>query len=386
MTESKKTNKGQYFSVPISHVKRIVKNMGRADDLYAFIVLCRGAGSRETSSWTERAISEYLNIPYARAKKACARLVEIGIIKPHVSRKGDKSSPQARMPKWEICDRKYQSPADSPTSEAENRLIYLPNQIVDGNKHGEKRLPLASLSDESLPEILNNISFDDARLDALVILILFYDHHDLSSCGGVDPNLCRQAWRFAPDGEGLAEANTVTPIGNSGFSLLEIIRNKNFGEFIISKFLINQFIHVKNKTSQTKRVKLALKNVYDQGLVYEVLQIWDKDPIKKARAELVYPLYLFDASARDSNEPSLARAINKLAFEVHGDSDSLFTHEGKLSIGGYRKTFRYIAPNSNPLHAMSSLRLRYRAHEHDTGVGIDAQKRKVKYWESRIES
>lgn len=74
--------------------------------------------------------------------------------------------------------------------------------------------------------------------------------------------------------------------------------------------------------------------------------------------------------------------MNKLAFLKY-DSAEVFPRGEEFNIGD-GKQFRFIGAVDRSNFLISSLRLRYRPHDHDSGIGMRQQEMMVLHWAELI--
>jgi hypothetical protein len=117
------------------------------------------------------------------------------------------------------------------------------------------------------------------------------------------------------------------------------------------------------------------------GLVYEVLTVWNRDPLKSKTAELQYTLYIFDRHARDA-EPYLQREIHKMAMKLgeidYGDL-GLDDDRGEPSLISSGR-FRFIAIKKTGAYPLGVFRLRFRPKTKDTGTWIEGERQRCLSW------
>lgn len=107
---------------------------------------------------------------------------------------------------------------------------------------------------------------------------------------------------------------------------------------------------------------------------------------KDQHAEPLYTLYVRDAHARDNGEPYLQRTIHPVSERLLGsDMWRLWTDdyptpgliEASAAVGG---GFRFVGIKTRPGHPICIYRLRFRAHDQETGLGMEREKRRVDQW------
>ena len=129
----------------------------------------------------------------------------------------------------------------------------------------------------------------------------------------------------------------------------------------------------------------ALRNLRRLGFLYETVAVWSGDPQKDRGAEPLYTLYIRDKKARE-NDPYLQRV-------VHSTIDKLWEHDGQMLWDDEWTTpglielsrqqgggFRFIASKKASGYPIGIYRLRYRAWDRETGLGMKQEERRVSEW------
>lgn len=397
--ESEKTGTGEFFMVRYSYLREIVLLDGGVEELIAYIILSRGAGSFTTSFWSDNAVKKYGGLRFDRAKSACAWLEKNGFIRLHrkyhetvaqinreklasrEQRVDSAGNPLAAPEKTRMCQKWILAELDETTANVPFDLnlsdeIYLPNQIVNGFKKGPKYYPLGKLYNGVHTSPEDGINTDAARLDALMLLVRLYMHHNIQKWGGVNPRVWRGEWNNETTDE-----HRWTPIPDTNYFLVEIVEGAKIFDEDYDEELLFFVVPMKRKN----HFHLAMRNLRKFGFVYEALQVWDADPLDCSDTKpaiLLYPLHSYNAHARAQNEPFLSDAINALCEMVYDPEDIENGIRGVTHSG----FFRYIEHQDLDACALAALRLRYRAHDHDTGVGFEAQRSLVRDWQEIIDA
>lgn len=136
-----------FFALNLSLVSEIVNKGGSVDHVMAYLVLCRGAGSKSHSSHGAHSIANRTEITQFKSFKILEWLESNGFIK--------KSLPTR------LRESRYELLGD------EQQMIYLSNSLVDGVGNGKSNPPLKRLGD------IRGTHFGRAetRLDALMVLL-----------------------------------------------------------------------------------------------------------------------------------------------------------------------------------------------------------------------
>lgn len=312
----KEEKKGGFFSVPFDLIHNMIADQAtarvgmaiEAEEILAYICLCRGAGKYSSSGWTEHAIATYCEITQSRARRACQFLEDHGYITKNPSYRPvrrereiqlerenddlndieDKKSPTNIRHKYFLSDRSSEN------------FVFLPNCIVDGGSAGKKVYPLATLLKKLPPSLGKGISTRAARMDAVFLLLVLYLFQDLKEYGGVDRRVWSRLWPLAEDGEGLGGAMAMTPIDDTGYSFFEVVSDaERFHATTIEHF----FSYIAADQARKKRLEFALSTLYKLRFTYEVMQVWSVDRYEDIpelelewALELEYPLYIRDFS------------------------------------------------------------------------------------------
>lgn len=361
---------GQFFTVSIAAIKNILTLNGGAVELAAYVVIRRGSGRHTSTRWTENAIRDRLSISYKLAQITCSWLCEHRLIERcnPVSNNGESPSHDTTRHKWRTPKHR------------DDQLVYLPNSLVDGLSRSPNK-PLERLLEKVELDIRSGIFRPAAQVDAIAILLALYGRQDVLMYGGIDPKVWYREW-IPTDRNDLPACHELS---ETGFLLEQIERcNSHFSNDFINETLF----YITDSTKRHRRAMLALKNLRNLGFTYEVLQIWNSNPLEFQHANLLYPLYVFSEGARNSDEPVLHDVINRVAiyqYNAYYDSSLVFDSSGELILNKGH-IFRYITSADNEAFPISSLRLRYRAHDRDTGSGFAAQLQMVEEWKEAIKN
>lgn len=372
----KKAQQGQFFPISMLSIRRLLHEGGGANELGTYIVLARGAGARSSTAWTENAVTKYLGITGSRAEKACQWLVEHGFLRPASTKNNealaetadgsldDEAAKKLRRSrhKWQVLQEGSQ-------------VVRLPNSLVNGIGTERNIRPLQVLFQEIEVDHEHGIDAHVARLDALMLLMELYAKQDLEQYGGIDPGVWHKKWIFVDSDNS----------GNIAETPLCLFEAEEGEEFLSTHFARTAFCYVEGDAERLVRFRHAFANLKKLGFFYEVLQVWSDDPLENADAEVLYPLYLFDRYARENGEPALYREIARIAvmkYQEDGSADEVFDKDGRFLLND-SELFRYVAYERNyAATPLSVLRLRYRAWDRDTGIGLAEQQRLVDDWTS----
>ena len=371
--------KGGFFRVDLRQIDDMTRAGARAENVMAYLVLARGVnGSREhrVSTHGAHSIATKTGMSNPKAKGALDWLknplneaVPTGYIKEYLKPAGASDSvPKKMRPRWVMED-----PVDA-------QDIWLANALTDGIGEGKNNPPLMRIYNDVL--MGHNASIQEARLDALMVLLHLYCHQDLEAYGGINPRAgIYRTWKSAENSDG----ERTTDLDDKGsVALFEIA-----GEFssVFTDFAAEALFYIEDKEERHARFWEAFKNLKKLGFVYEVIQVWDADPHdpKNGRsAEPLYTLYVDDSHARES-DPYLQKEIHVAAITMGAMEGyfefSQYSVESNI-IGSGR--FRYIASKKTRGFPIGIYRLRFRPKTGDTGKGMAAERRRVNEWAEAI--
>jgi hypothetical protein len=391
--------KGGFFKLNLGVIKAMIsiesssgnKSPVSADEIIAYIVLSRGAGRFDSSEWTENAIFKYGSISRKRAAIACTQLVQRNVITlnpnytPVTQRK--KKSTRGQKTKSKLAN-SAKSAADSPHKYrlCHRQLfatdwIYLPNCFVDGVDGDAKIYPLSYFG-EPMGNLEAGISSKTARFDALYLLLALYYYHDLEVHGGLPLDICGRHFMEVGDTHGLGGSLARTDLGDSGFCLQEVILGD---DYLDTAEVESWFDDVSDITLRVRRIRFAYKKLLSAAFIYEVLQVWsDGVESEDGAPELQYPLAIRDPIQREAGEPALARHVNALAFSVY-DRPQVFLR-GEAICFDENAQFRFLGRSGNEYFLAGTMRLRYRPHDHDCGLGMKAQSNAVGAWSQVVDN
>jgi hypothetical protein len=217
-----------------------------------------------------------------------------------------------------------------------------------------------------------------ARLDAVMLLVHLYRRHLLEECGGVDPRSgLYQEWRLAetPTELEFGCREPVMAVDGSNAALYEV---EGKSTTMWTEFAETALAYITDGPERHQRFWCAFRNLDRLGLVYEVLTVWNRNPLTSRNAELQYTLYVLDRHARNT-DPYLQREIHTMAMELgeidYGDlvQDTYDRSAPALPDSG---RFRFIANKKAGAYPLGVFRLRYRPKTRDTGLGFEAERQR----------
>jgi len=376
--------KGEFFTVNLNQIDKMVTAGAGAEEVMAFVVLARGVNrSRHIHLSTHGAnsIAKRTGMSYRRAEAALDWLVEHGFIRKAPIPENANGTPKERLARWLL------------TEETDLNDVYLANALTDGIGRGKNNPPLVRIYDETRSK---SGTLADARLDAMMMLLYMYRHNDMQDCGGIDPRagIYRQ-WVEAENTWG----EKVTDLEGTNAAIYEI---EGDNSWMFAKFAKEALFYIGPDDEVSERLEDAFHNLHRMGFLYEVTQVWSADPNGKdgRRAEPLYTLYVHDRHARES-EPYLQKEIHKAALRMGAmDEYAEFSHLGREMVGIYGDEagnivgvkgqgtgrFRYIANKKTGAFPIGICRLRFRPKTRDTGRGMAAEKQRVDSWINSLRS
>jgi hypothetical protein len=259
-------------------------------------------------------------------------------------------------------------------------MVYFPNAIFDGVGKGihnppiKKIMQLGGTAKDSKEEI---------RLDALMVLINLYFHHHLEDCGGVDPrNGVYRTWGFDEKVSNY-ENGYFDTLGDLNFRGVNS-DSDNTSEYVENNFAISSLPHVQKENECFRRFWQAIEILRQDGYVYEVLQVWDSDPMDNKYAEVLYTLYIFDGHAR-KKEPSLYKAINVAATYLDLVPPCFGEKSGRVN-EDLQGTYIFVEDENRSAVPLSVFRLKYKPNTSDTVRWLEREAAAVEQWKLRIKN
>jgi len=390
--QNKPKVKGEFFAVCVGTIRDIVRQGGTAEQISCFIVLARHTQGRgnwqyRASTAGAKALADKAGVSNRRAKKELTWLNNNAAPgKEAFIQTRDEALTIAEHPIPEYLGKGQNKQTKirwmlSELSEDDNLKAYLSHTLIDGVGLGKDNPPLSRIIEKTpFPKGLGNIK--TARLDSIMVLLQMYQHHDLRDSGGVDPRegLYRE-WKHAelPESLDIAEECDMLP-----FALQEIKRGDNF---VFNTFAKEALFYVEDEEERHRRFWFAFDNLHKLGFFYEVVEIWDCNPLKRDDAELLYPLYIFDSYGR-KNDPFVAKDIHSALIDCSA-LEGMAVREFFDGIDANRyapkehQQCRYVVTNTGG-YPLSVFRLRFRPATRDTGRGKEAEELRAESWKEII--
>jgi len=349
---NEKQKAGGFFSVELNQIDHMVREGAGSSEVITYLVLARGRGAKKSSRWGANSCQNYTAMSYHKADKATQWLLEKGFIQ-NIS--------QNQKPQWIF----KQSDEGVP--------VFLSNALIDGVGAGKENPPMNRLyTDIKMSDYGGR---EEARLDALMLLLHLYRHQSLRDYGGVNPasGLYRE-WSGA---EAFYTGEKATEIKGTNAMLYEI---KGESRFCYERFMAEVLFYAEDKEERKARFWCAVDNLSRLGWLYETTQVWSDNPSKNSRAEPLYTLYVHDKHQRET-DPYLASEVNKVADSAIGDLFSNLWHHNKEKDD---RLYRYIATKKNKAFPIGIYRLKFRPHTKDTGAGMYEEQQRVDEWKRHL--
>lgn len=353
-----------FFAVSVPVLRRIVEAGGDASDLMAYLVLAKhttgwGKWKHMVSTAGAKAVSTRTGLTYRKAQARLKWLHEQGFIQPGESVEG--------MPAHvtgEVAHQRAATKVRWVFGKLGNRRAYLSHSLIDGVGAGKKHPPLMRLWEEVAKGPCT--SFMEARTDALLLLIHCYAEQSIQDFGGIDPEVLRRPWT------GTTSA-TEEVLEDLGWLVMEVEQGQ---ESTTLEFVAKVLSHAA-EDSRRDRFWNAFENLKRLGFMYEVLQVWQGNPLENPRAELFYPLYVRDYHARQS-DPYCQSAIHTFltAAEYIDSCDLPLLVEDAIE----HQTFRLVRAKGESECVIGTYRLRFRPSTEDTGKGMMQEAKRAERW------
>lgn len=404
----KQHNAGQYFCVSLDEIKSIARQHLRnhsvesatSDTFSTYVILCRGAGKDDRTSWTAHSVRKRTHMTLKRAEYAIDWLMQNRFIaKVAINTETTGSDAQTddlrnTSSLTEVTQGREYKYQYEIVRHHTGQCVYLPNSIIDGQPGHLCDPALKRLLERSEPDLRAGINISDARTDALLLLLQLYSVHNLDVDGGVKPNIWQCAWTCSKQKEDFECFRSRSSIGDEAFDFFMA----QAGQEVFNLSLIGEmFTYIEDETQRNRRVERASKNLRELRFIYQVVQVWGGVCNSGKTPTLQYPLHIFDRAQRDQDEPAAGPNIdlwlkNRL-HEIGGiseESNSTATSNNGVIDAGYSsanpKSIFFLTARGFSFFPLTSLRLRYRPHDEDTTAGIKEQRRLAEIWQANLES
>ena len=282
------TPTGCYFYVSLEEIHAIAEKSGSADCILSMIALRRGQGGKKNTGWGRNAIKKHMKLPHSRALKAIDWLLENKFFKE--GKRKDDVHPSRALPET-------------------GGRIYLPNLLVDSLAAGKQGGPLGQLMANIYTDPWSKISTDQARLDALLVLIALYKQHQ---DGKARQNLVWWHW------ETLYPKGKVRSITTPDKRELRVLAATKEGMQFDPDAAQRAFGNTCQSDQISPRITLAIENLTKAGLAYSLTSVsrLTKKSIRN-RIEDSYELsYILDSDYAGTPEPLGVSSLKKLVQDL----------------------------------------------------------------------
>jgi general stress protein YciG len=302
-----------FFPFDPNHAREIAKKGGKALHIYVFLLLCRGAGKANATSYTAHAAATNFRFTKTEADEAIAWLIENGYLKAaeHGDEDLDKLYEDYNAGRKEIPMRYLIVP--------ERGKCFLPNSLIPA---------LADLYEATGPLVAPR-SASTARLDQTLLLLLLYEHTNIKVYGGVSPTIWTKSFDVTIPFVEIPEAGGqyLGGIAPGAAPLTKLIQD----QVILDDEL--------NERNIKARIVAALENLKRNKIIYENLYVFEPDKMD-TWGELYYILYQMDEWIRNEMKSNfLAPYINDFCQKNLSDIDvfKAFQYEASFHSTASRK-------------------------------------------------
>lgn len=341
-------NKG-FFAVDWDAIEAIYRGDRTFEAMGAYLILAKhtkgnGKDPHTASTAGAKAVAKYSGMSHRRAENAIQALLGYGLVELIEIKEG---GIKQQKPRYRL--REPQDP------------LYLPHSLIQGvTGSGE---PLRRIYDQLGLAPYKNIK--SARAAALWMLMLFYRHDSMVDYGGINPAFIHRTWSRHEEEEPWQRRNVLfTPMTPDG------THNSNSAS-------MDEFFTDLRDDEPDEYFWFCAQELKRLGFCYDVIQLWDSNPIQDVNAEVLYPVHVFD---KDTNDPYLSRNINSV---IEGDVD--YPPYYLRSTASEEPMVFYVA-SSGGGHLVGSLRLRFRGATAENGRGFESQEIMVERWKEFIHS
>ena len=156
------------------------------------------------------------------------------------------------------------------------------------------------------------------------------------------------------------------------------------------------FSYIEDPSLRTRRLEHSLKQLRAFRFLYRVIQVWGRVHGSKKDYSIMYPLHIIDSAQRSQNEPAIGPKILELAAKYASDFEGIREEYDRINPKGGQdlncNSFLnlngvfFLAAKGFSMRPLTTLRLRYRAHDVDTAAGFAEQRRLVETWQQTLDS
>lgn len=363
---------GEFFALDLNTVYLLVRCEAKFNDICAYLILVRGSkahGAARATAYGAQAISQRLNISRPRAEKhlrwlECANVdkQDFSFIRAFPDKRGElrpKNRRGVSAYRWMVHE------------SSDPKQVYLPNSLCDGLKNAHADSPIAQLGQLSSTFDQNK---DQLQTDALLILLRCYFYHDLDAFAGLDPEAVFYKLEELTNLDGESQYE----IPNSDLVYCQI---KMGGMAAGKNFVSNSLLGAVE--AKVERFWQGFEALLGLGLLYRVTTVWSGDSGNDSSAEILYTLYVHDFHARQ-DDPYLQKEIHSFLLKKGAlFAEDEFSYDGQFNAVG-SGIFRFLR-KSIEHKAIGIFRLRFRPRTRDTGIGMEAERKRVAEWSRELQ-
>jgi hypothetical protein len=402
---------GKYFSVSLTEVEAITHlhvlnpsiSPADSDTIAVYLILCRGAGKFDTTAWKSYGICKRTNLTLTRTESAISWLIDNGFVEK-IAYNSKECGPEMDIE----CQGEISSLTPDRAFGIKNggkyhyqisrhhtgRCVSLPNLLVDGQVGHHSDPALKRLLKDSKADFRLGIDIHAARLDAILLLLQLYGEHSIDSYGGINPSVWQGTWTYSTRKEEFENSPFESSISDQPFGFFSAQEQK---EIFNSSILKDMFSYIEDEALRARRLEHALKQLRASRFAYKVIQVWGRLRESNKGYDIMYPLHIIDSSQRNQNEPEVGSKILEHVIEYADEFEGIkeeydrITRAGEQDVKDSNSLLNlngvfFLAAKGASMLTLTTLRLRYRAHDADTAIGIAEQQRMVEDWEKTLEA
>ena len=371
MNDIQQSKKIGFTQMSLKALKAISANGGGYNEMAAYIVLCSGVNSKQTSrlcTHGANSIARRAGISYRTAEKAIDWLTKEGFVREPTQDEPQflsKTKSRSTIVRHVINDEQFLDVAVS-------------NQFV--SQTGGHDSPLKRII--SQVDNKGNISRSVAVMDCIILFAALMKEQDFADCAGVDPDIWHQ--KFEPAEESDTDFDQMTDVPNSNGVLVAVQGVDE--ETTTIGFIFDVFgeppLDDAHRELIRKRFWYALKELNRLRLVYRVLVLWSGNPLEpkqRKRAEPIATHYINDAWAR-TIDPHLQTEVHKTAWRT-GARDTAMDFNGDQTGPAFAHTgkYRYIVNKDivSTIFLVGQLRVRWWANNESNVQGRNIEHRRT---------
>ena len=374
---------GKFFPVDLEVISKLLIHFRQdhwVHPILAYLVLCKHQQrGKSITTAGALAIAKALDITRYRAEKMIQELEQVRWgealdERAIVNHRCLKKHPEME---WPHTLGRYRVKALPRISEG---CVWLPNRILE-EKDGQR------------PPLYRVIGIHPAsdRYDTLSVLLHGYAYHDLEGSGGLDPR--KTFW--VP---WCAEGSCFEGLGELGYQGAQMDRGEEWFFLLVARSddLVAQKSFTEMVTEgDSGRLIQAVNHLKELGFLLEVGMVFDRDPLTSPSAEPLYPLRVYDALYRN-NAKDQGSGTGGLYQEAHNCMVRSQVIEDLMSeiryaifasqdgISEESSGFYAVAAPIKTAMVLSVYRMRFSPHDHDTGIGFQAEADRAAAWQDKL--